>query len=95
MTGFVLLAAFVVLIEYLGSPSQTGCSAQARERSVSSAARCGWHAHPAHPNVLDSRWFSWLVVIALGAYVVFRLRARGGRGSGGARGPLGRLLGRR
>ena len=93
MTGFALLAAFVVLIEYLGSPSQTGCSAQARDRSVSSAVRCGLHAHPAHPNVLDTQWFSWLVVLALAAYVAVRLRARGGRGASGTRGLLRRLLG--
>jgi hypothetical protein len=88
--GLMLLIAFAVFIEYLGSPSQTGCSVQQEERSVSSAFQCGLHAHPAHPNMLDSRWFSWLVAAAIVAYVLFTLRA-----GGGIRGTLRRLAGRR
>jgi hypothetical protein len=93
--GLVLAVAFAVFIAYLGSPSQTGCSVQQEERSVSSAVQCGWHAHPAHPNVLDTRWFSWLVVAVIVAYVLFRLRSRNGNGSSGTQGTLRRLLGRR
>ena len=95
MTGLVLLAAFLVFIMYLGSPSQTGCSMQQEQRSVSSAFQCGLHAHPAHPNVLDSRWFSWLVAAVIVAYVLFRLLGSDGKGSSGTRGLLRRLLGRR